>query len=61
MVKREWDKFDAEAEREGAAMAGRKGRRLDPKRGAPKNLDDGKNPEPDRTKKAKQKESFFNE
>jgi hypothetical protein len=48
MVKREWDKFDAEAEREGAALKGRKGRRLDPKRGAPKNLDDGKNLEPDK-------------
>ena len=49
MVKRQWDKFDEEAEREGAALKGRKGRRLDPKRRAPKDLDDGKDTKPDKS------------
>ena len=53
MGKRQWDKFDEEAEREGAAMAGRKGRRLDPKRGRAtrnitKDLDNDKNSKSDK-------------
>lgn len=56
MVKREWDKFDEEAEKEGAAMAGRKGRRLDPKRGhttrdLTRDLDGGKDLTPDKSER----------
>jgi len=51
MGKRQWDKFDEEAEREGAALKGRKGRRLDPKRGMPKGLDDSKDTKLDKSKR----------